>query len=186
MIGAPWGSNKTRLLLIFFIYVLTVCWNSFNFDNTLMVTIYQIGQSAGNQIQFECLRDYTLVIASMNLISINKTTSKNNQLGSYLAGLIEGDGHIALPFLNKSDKKGSSPKFEITFHSSNYSLARARGAAPCIGGCAADALKLMNTLNCGKIRFLNTQNAYRLIISDPQELIKIVTSTGRGTPPPTG
>ena len=77
MIGAPWGSNKTRFLLIFFIYVLTVCWNSSNFDDTLMVTIYQIGQSAGNQIEIESLRDYTLVIASTNLISIEKI-EKNN------------------------------------------------------------------------------------------------------------
>ena len=158
MIGAPWGSNKTRFLLIFFIYVLTVCWNSFNFDDTLMVTIYQIGQSAGNQIEIESLRDYTLVIASTNLISIEKI-EKNNKLGSYLAGLIEGDGHIVLPFLSESSKKGSSPRFEITFHDSNLPLAQ----------------KLVETLNCGKVRFLKTQNAYRLEFRGPQELIKIVT-----------
>jgi len=138
-----------------------------------MVIIYLIEQSADNQIQFERLRDYTLVIASTNLIGkitnsfeispIKVKTpegiSKNNQLGPYLAGLIEGDGHILLPFLNKSGKIEDSPKFEITFHINNHPL----------------ALKLMNVLNCGKVRLLNTQNACRLVISGPQELIKIVT-----------
>jgi hypothetical protein len=57
-----------------------------------MVTIYQFGQSAGDQFYFESPRDYMLAIAS--LIRVNNLTQTNNQLGPYLAGLLEGDGHI--------------------------------------------------------------------------------------------
>ena len=153
MIGAPLGFNKTNLaLVVCFILTLTVCWDVFNIDNTLKVTIYQFGQSAGNQINFENPRDYMLVIANVSLIKLSKHPSREGQLGPYLAGLIEGDGHVLIPSLNKSSKKGSSPRVEITFHNSNYPL----------------ALKLMDNLSCGSVRSLNTQNAYRLTIYKPE------------------
>lgn len=33
----------------------------------------------------------------------------------------------------------------------------------------------MDTLNCGSVRSLNTQNAYRLTIYKPEELVKLIT-----------
>lgn len=159
MIGAPLGFNKTNLaLVVCFILTLTVCWDVFNIDNTLKVTTYQFGQSAGNQINFEHPRDYMLVIANVSLIKLSGHPSRKDQLGSYLAGLIEGDGHVLIPSLNELSKKRSSPRVEITFHNSNYPL----------------ALKLMETLSCGNVRSLNTQNAYRLTIYKPEELVKLV------------
>lgn len=140
--------------------MLTVCWNILNFDNTLEVIIFQIGQSAGNPINSEYLRDYTLAIAvNFNLIIVNNRTRVNNQLGTYLAGLIEGDGHIALPTPAKPGYRGATPRIELTFHDSNFPL----------------AFKLMKVLNSGYIRYLKNQNAYRLIINDAQRLVKIVT-----------
>ena len=41
-------------------------------------------------------------------------------LGSYLAGLFEGDGHI---WVSKSTEKKHNPRFCITFHQKNMPLA---------------------------------------------------------------
>jgi Cytochrome c oxidase subunit III len=84
---------------------LTVCWKILRAFGTNLVTIQRIGQSAGNLIGF--LRDYTLNIGRFMLTSIlpmsYSTVANNDNLfnsygsvGPYLAGLLEGDGHIEI------------------------------------------------------------------------------------------
>jgi hypothetical protein len=46
-------------------------------------------------------------------------TNNINQLGYYLAGLIEGDGSI---ILRKGDREKTSPKFVFTFHKNEIRL----------------------------------------------------------------
>ena len=50
------------------------------------------------------------------------TKVNHNDLGSYLAGLFEGDGHI---WIKKSgESKRHNPRFCITFHMKNEPLAK--------------------------------------------------------------
>jgi hypothetical protein len=76
-----------------------------------------------------------------------------NQLGAYLAGLIESDGHI-----NLSKKPGTTPRIEITFHTINFPL----------------ALKLLDVIGFGYIYPLKGQNAYRLVINNIEGLLRVV------------
>jgi hypothetical protein len=106
------------LILYLFIFMLTGCWDDSNFVSTLLVTIFQKCQSADNPINLEILRDSMLAIAMVCIsLDLAHRIRVSGQLGAYLAGLIESDGHIYLP------KPGSTPRIEITFHLSNLSLA---------------------------------------------------------------
>jgi len=85
--------------------MLTGCWDDPNFVSTLLVTIFQKCQSADTSINSEILRDYMLAIAMTCFsLSLAHQIRVGGQLGAYLAGLIESDGHIYLP-----SKPGSTP-----------------------------------------------------------------------------
>lgn len=84
------------------------------------------------------------------------TKANNNDLGSYLAGLYEGDGHI---WIKKTlSIKKHNPRFCITFSSKNEPLAK----------------KLLEILEVGFIRYKNSDNACVLVISSVEGLKKIV------------
>ena len=83
-----------------------------------MMTIYKIGQSAGNQRSLmtssRILRDYTSNIDRFMLKTSTKcyrTTNYENKLmgyvnvGAYLAGLLEGDEHIDIQREDTETKK---------------------------------------------------------------------------------
>lgn len=78
-------------------------------------------------------------------------------LGSYLAGLFEGDGHI---WIQKTfSGKSHNPRFCITFGLKNEPLAK----------------KLLEILGVGFIRYKNNDNACVIVISSVVGLKKIVS-----------
>jgi hypothetical protein len=80
-----------------------------------------------------------------------------NQLGSYLAGLFEGDGHI---WIQKTvTGKKHNPRFCITFSLKNEPLAK----------------KLLEIIGFGFIRYKNGENACVLVISSVAGLKLIVS-----------
>nr|ATI20300.1 LAGLIDADG endonuclease [Juglanconis sp.] len=81
---------------------------------------------------------------------------KNNNLGQYLAGLFEGDGHIWIQ--GQSSKKTHNPRFCITFSMKNESLAQ----------------KLLGIIGSGFIRYKPKDNACVLVVSPVVGLKKIV------------
>jgi len=85
------------------------------------------------------------------------TEVNNNDLGSYLAGLFEGDGHI---WIQKTfSGKNHNPRFCITFSLKNEPLAK----------------KLLEILWLGFIRYKNSDNACVIVISSVAGLKKIVS-----------
>jgi hypothetical protein len=97
-------------------------------------------------------RDYMLkAIKNYNNYTTYKGNSKN--LGSYLAGLIEGDGSIYIP----KDNKNAS-RIRIAFNSKDLPL----------------ALIIQKNLNGGNIYKKKGKNAYTYEISDIKNLIKLV------------
>jgi len=87
----------------------------------------------------------------------NSTEVNNNNLGSYLAGLFEGDGHI---WIQKTfSGKNHNPRFCITFSLKNKPLAK----------------KLLEILKSGFIRYKNNDNACVIVISSVAGLKKIIS-----------
>jgi len=90
-----------------------------------------------------------------NLKNLNENDKK---LGTYLAGLFEGDGHIWIQNSTSLKKKNHNPRFCITFHLKDKPLAE----------------KLLKIINFGHIRYKPTNNACVLTISPIKGLIKII------------
>ena len=86
----------------------------------------------------------------------NISSVSNNNLGSYLAGLFEGDGHIWIQ--KQSGKKTHNPRFCITFGLKNEALAK----------------KLLEIIESGFIRYKPKDNACVLVVSPVVGLKKIV------------
>jgi LAGLIDADG endonuclease len=94
-----------------------------------------------------------------NILNKKKYYSKNlkiNNLGTYLAGLFEGDGHIWIQ--NSDMKKKHNPRFCITFSLKNEPLAK----------------KLLDLIGSGFIRYKTKDNACVLVVSPVVGLKKIV------------
>ena len=84
------------------------------------------------------------------------TKINENDLGSYLAGLFEGDGHI---WIQKTfSGKNHNPRFCITFGLKNEPLAK----------------KLLDVFDSGFIRYKNRDNACVIVISSVAGLKKII------------
>lgn len=94
--------------------------------------------------------------ACIKNISSVSNDNNNNNLGSYLAGLFEGDGHIWIQ--KQSGKKTHNPRFCITFGLKNEALAK----------------KLLDIIGSGFIRYKPKDNACVLIVSPVVGLKKIV------------
>ena len=82
-------------------------------------------------------------------------TGTTNQLGYYLAGLIEGDGSI---ILRKNEKEKTSPKIVFTFSKNEISLYE----------------KLQKILNTGVIYSEKRTEVCRYSITNAYEVIKII------------
>jgi len=101
-------------------------------------------------------RDHTLETTDENIENDINTTCKsylNNNLDSYLAGLIEGDGCI---YTSKNNKSASM--IVIVFNSKDLPL----------------ALKIQAVLGMGNIYKVKGRNAYTYVISNTKGLLKII------------
>lgn len=87
----------------------------------------------------------------------DSTKTKKPHMGSYLAGLWEGDGHIMLPKFNVNQKLINSPNFSITFASQNMPL-----------------VEKLISLYGGWVRKKTTENAIVWTIQKKTFLIRIV------------
>lgn len=155
-----------------------ICWKLLNLS----------GQSAGKVTRLgvsPLLRDYTpkfidckvqtLMIQTIQTISHECQAKKDNRFfyiddgfdisrnhpnfGFYLAGLIEGDGTILVPKMERSIKgKINYPAIQISFDSRDLAL----------------ALIIQKTLGFGSISKTKGVNAYRLTINNYEGLIKLV------------
>ena len=99
------------------------------------------------------LRAYYSTSANAN-VNINHNNIKN--LGSYLAGLFEGDGHIWIQ--KQKGSKAQNPRFCITFSLKNEALCK----------------KLLDIIGSGFIRYKHGDNACVLVVSPVVGLKKIV------------
>jgi hypothetical protein len=105
-------------------------------------------------------RDYTpeLIFCSSNLITLIKN-NKNDNLGYYLAGLIEGDGSIYVPKTERSAKgKINYPAIQIAFHLKDLPL----------------ALLIQKTIGHGSLNRVKNANCYILTINNYTGIILII------------
>lgn len=104
-----------------------------------------------------CVIRTSSVYLENSLIREVSLYSKENRLvGSYLAGLFEGDGHIWIQ--KQVGKKTHNPRFCITFSLKNESLAN----------------KLLGVIESGFIRYKPKENACVLVVSPVAGLKKVV------------
>ena len=108
------------------------------------------------------LLEKNLKVCFGSYLSKRKTTSvysdNSNNLGSYLAGLFEGDGHIWIQKQNHKGKKAHNPRFCITFGLKNQALAK----------------KLLCIIKSGFIRYKPKDNACVLVVSPVVGLKNVV------------
>jgi hypothetical protein len=168
-----WAIFVTAILLLLSLPVLAgkvilpalnsaICWKLFHLFNLET-------QSAGNLIDFNLigiLRDYTpelTVVTSFQVKHLtNSTLNKNsnfNNLGSYLAGLIEGDGHIFVPNNNRYPKdKLNYPCINIVFNLRDFPLGQL----------------IQKELGTGSLSRMKGVNAYLLQIQSFEGILKFV------------
>jgi hypothetical protein len=103
-----------------------------------------------------------LDILKLNVHLTGSTDEMKSYLGSYLAGLYEGDGHIS--FSEPESKNQYNPRFNITFNIKDKPLAEK----------LLFLIKKLSDINTGFIRLKNEQNACVITLSNPKVLIFIV------------
>lgn len=101
------------------------------------------------------VKESKLKTCYINSVS-NNYHNHNKNLGSYLAGLFEGDGYIWIQ--NQKGRKTHNPRFCITFDLKNEALAK----------------KFFYIIGSGFIRYKSKDNAYVLVVSPVIGLKKIV------------
>jgi len=125
--------------------------------------ISKITQSAGNLLNLNFLgifRDYTPeVICCLNLPFVLQDNNTRSNFSYYLAGLIEGDGSIHVPKIDRSIKgKLNYPSIQIVFHLKDLPL----------------ALLIQKNLGHGSLSRKKGVNAYILTINNFEGLILII------------
>jgi hypothetical protein len=84
--------------------------------------------------------------------------NSNNQLGHYLAGIIEGDGSIYTPDISGDNKVKTVPQIEITFDIKDLELFK----------------KIQDVLGGGYINIRSNGQSGRLIIKKTSYLLLVI------------
>ena len=169
-----WAIFVTAILLLLSLPVLAgklilpalnsaICWELFHFFNLET-------QSAGNLLDLNLmgiLRDYTpeLTVVNITMVkhSINSTINKEsnyNKFGSYLAGLIEGDGTIIVPKTDRSTKgKLNYPSIQIVFNLRDFPLGQL----------------IQKELGTGSLSKKKGVNAYVLTINSYEGILLVIS-----------
>src|SRR3984957_12516138 len=130
----------------------------------LLGTVKQFNTISRKPIRIKNFRDpqrlYAEIICYSNLPLILSINNKaESKIGSYLAGLIEGDGTIIVPKTERSPKgKLNYPSIQIVFHLKDFPL----------------ALMIQKILGFGSIIRKKGVNAYIYTIDNNEGLISIV------------
>lgn len=174
-----WAIFVTSFLLLFALPVLAgeiilpalnsaICWELLYFK------YLNLTQSAGNSLNLnimEILRDYSPELISYNILSLTQVKNKkiffynnkdlsNLNFSSYLAGLIEGDGTIVVPKIERSAKgKINYPSIQILFHLKDLPL----------------ALIIQKELKNGSLSRKKGVNAYVLTINNNEGLLLLTS-----------
>jgi len=168
-----WSIFVTAILLLLALPVLAgellppalnsaICWKLFYFNET---------QSAGNLLDLNLLRifrDYTPELSIVNLSMVkystnstfnNKSKSNYNNFGSYLTGLIEGDGAIIVPKTERSLKgKLNYPCINLVFNLRDFPLGQL----------------IQKELGTGSLSRMKGINAYLLQINSLEGILKLI------------
>lgn len=169
-----WAIFVTAILLLLSLPVLAgepiapalysaICWKQFSLIN------FNETQSAGNLSNYNLigiLRDYTPELSIVNLTMVKNSTnstfnnkSNYNNFGSYLAGLIEGDGSIVVPKTDRSPKgKLNYPCINLVFNLRDFPLAQL----------------IQKELGTGSLSMMKGINAYLLQINSLEGILKLV------------
>lgn len=166
-----WSIFVTAILLLLALPVLAgellppalnsaICWKLFYFNET---------QSAGNLLDLNLLRifrDYTPELSIVNLSMVKYSTnstfnnkSNYNNFGSYLTGLIEGDGAIIVPKTDRSLKgKLNYPCINLVFNLRDFPLGQL----------------IQKELGTGSLSRMKGINAYLLQINSLEGILKLI------------
>ena len=146
---------------------LAICWK--HFPIKFLFNFGLESQSAGNLIDLNLLRifrEYTPEITSCSIQATNIILNKNNSFSSsshkfisYLTGLIEGNGTIIVPKIERSPKgKLNYPVIHIVFHLKDLPL----------------ALLIQKNLGYGSLMRKKGLNCYILSINDKKGILNLV------------
>jgi hypothetical protein len=154
------SSYKSLFQEKFLVFMLTICWKLFKpiIYRRVLINWYiflcknLINKRISKKLIMRIFRDYTLVITS------NDTVFNNHNIGPYLTGLIEGDGH----FYIQSDEniklnRKHNPQIVITFDKKNLPWIQ----------------NIHTIIDHGYIK-ITEGNTCKFIITDKKGLIKIV------------
>ena len=169
-----WAIFVTAILLLLSLPVLAggflvpalnpaICWELFS------LILLNETQSAGNPLDLNfigILRDYTPELSIVNLTMVKHSTnstfnnkSNYNKFGSYLAGLIEGDGSIVVPKTESSAKsKLNYPCINLVFNLRDFPLGQL----------------IQKELGTGSLSRMKGINAYLLQINSLEGILKLV------------
>ena len=99
-----------------------------------------------------------IYLKGTDVSNTKEKTSNFYSIGSYLAGLFEGDGHIILSKVSNSKGKISYPYIAITFVNKDLPF-----------------IKKLVDIYGGRLRFKNKENAIVWIVNTHKELINLIT-----------
>jgi hypothetical protein len=136
------------------------CPREINFSTKLIICWESIQKNLSRIVISRRYPPQRLDIGNRKIFVSSNNENKFNldQLGSYLAGLIEGDGHIYVPPFPLQGQRKRNAFIRLTFNKNDLPLAE----------------KLLKTIGHGYIQSQLDYGVYRLVIANQEGLIKVV------------
>lgn len=143
--------------------ILAICWDTLRANDIFLLEVGSemcwIGQSAGNLSIYDKGEPQRLHARAYSTDCVTGGPKLAGNLGYYLAGLIEGDGSIVVPTVQRSPKgKLYYPSIQITFHLKDLPL----------------ALTILQAIGHGTLHRVKGALAYTLHINSFTAMVKVV------------